>query len=64
MRLTYCSVLLCNVLLVLAARYLYSQQCAIGISAVLFALKVVLNHDSPTYSSIFGITLPTKVGSC
>jgi hypothetical protein len=42
-------------------RHLYLSNCAIGISAVLFALKVVLNHDAPTYSSFMGFTLPTKV---
>jgi hypothetical protein len=44
-------------------RHLYLSNCAIGISALLFALKVVLNHDAPTYSSILGFSLPTKV-SC
>ncbi|KAF6254631.1 hypothetical protein COO60DRAFT_1703209 [Scenedesmus sp. NREL 46B-D3] len=40
--------------------HLYISNCAVGISAVLFALKVVLNHDAPTYSSIMGFRLPTK----
>lgn len=35
-------------------------QCAIGFSAVLFALKVVLNVDSPTHSNVYGIQVPTK----
>jgi hypothetical protein len=34
----------------------------VGFSAVLFALKVVLNHRAADYSSIMGLTLPTKVG--
>ncbi|ETV97968.1 hypothetical protein H310_09275 [Aphanomyces invadans] len=38
----------------------YIHQCAIGFSAVLFALKVVLNQRSPTYSTILGISFPTK----
>jgi hypothetical protein len=42
-------------------RHLYISNCAIGISALLFALKVVLNHDAPTYSSFMGFSLPTKV---
>lgn len=36
------------------------SSCAVGFSAVLFALKYVLNHGSPSQSSIMGITLPTK----
>ncbi|WIA19520.1 hypothetical protein OEZ85_004129 [Tetradesmus obliquus] len=40
--------------------HLYFSNCAIGISAVLFGLKVVLNHDAPAYSSILGFSLPTK----
>ena len=34
--------------------------CAVGFSAVLFALKVVLNDGSSTHSSIFGISVPTQ----
>jgi membrane associated rhomboid family serine protease len=34
--------------------------CAVGFSAVLFALKVVLNDGSETHSSIFGISVPSK----
>ncbi|KXZ53472.1 hypothetical protein GPECTOR_7g922 [Gonium pectorale] len=41
-------------------RYLYRDQCAVGFSAVLFGLKVVLNHDSPGFSQVMGVTLPTK----
>jgi rhomboid domain-containing protein 1 len=39
---------------------MYLSTCAVGFSAVLFAFKVVLNHDDPTYSSVMGFTLPTK----
>jgi hypothetical protein len=56
------SVSLVLVLMLAGCRHLYISNCAIGISAVLFALKVVLNHDAPTYSSFMGFTLPTKVG--
>lgn len=34
--------------------------CAVGFSAVLFALKVVLNDGSPTHSYIMGMSVPTK----
>lgn len=47
--------------LVCGCSHLYFNNCAIGISAVLFGLKVVLNHDAPAYSSILGFSLPTKV---
>ncbi|KAG2494846.1 hypothetical protein HYH03_007086 [Edaphochlamys debaryana] len=40
--------------------YLYSSTCAVGFSAVLFAMKVVLGHDSPGHSQVMGVTLPTK----
>lgn len=39
----------------------YYSTCAIGFSAVLFAMKVVLNSNSPGWSSVAGISLPTKV---
>jgi rhomboid domain-containing protein 1 len=42
-------------------KYLWFSTCAVGFSAVIFALKVVLQHDSPGYSSVFGFQLPTKV---
>lgn len=42
-------------------RYLWFSSCAVGFSAVIFALKVVLFHDSPGHSSVLGFTLPTKV---
>ena len=37
------------------------RECAIGFSAVLFALKVILNARSPMGSSVFGVSVPTKV---
>jgi hypothetical protein len=45
----------------LLCSYLYLTNCSIGISAVLFGLKVVLHHDSPGFTNIFGVALPTKV---
>ena len=39
----------------------YHASCAIGFSAVLFALKVVLSYRTPGWSSVCGISLPTKV---
>ena len=33
---------------------------AVGFSGVIFALKTVLNFNSPTMSRVFGIDLPTK----
>ncbi|KAI8465161.1 MAG: hypothetical protein J3K34DRAFT_461543 [Monoraphidium minutum] len=39
---------------------MYLSTCMVGFSAVLFAYKVVLNHDDPTHSSILGWSLPTK----
>lgn len=38
----------------------YYNTCAVGFSAVLFAMKVVLNSNSPGWSSVAGISLPTK----
>lgn len=43
-------------------RYLWFSSCAVGFSAVVFALKVVLSCESPGYSQVFGLRLPTKVG--
>jgi rhomboid domain-containing protein 1 len=34
--------------------------CAVGFSAVLFGMKVVLNHNSPGWSNILGIPFPTR----
>ncbi|KAJ0390523.1 hypothetical protein P43SY_011001 [Pythium insidiosum] len=36
------------------------HQCSIGFSAVLFALKVLLNYGSPAITSVYGIQVPTK----
>lgn len=41
----------------------YYGSCAIGFSAVLFAMKVVLSHRTPGWSFVGGIALPTKVQS-
>ena len=35
-------------------------SCAVGFSAVLFALKYILNRNSPTYTHVMGISVPTK----
>eukprot|EP00250_Pteridium_aquilinum_P033663 c6040_g1_i1 orf=344-1363(-) len=35
-------------------------HCAIGFSAVLFALKVVLNQNSPTYTNVYGVRVPAR----
>ena len=39
----------------------YHSSCAIGFSAVLFALKVVLSYRTPGWSHVAGFELPTKV---
>ncbi|CAI5708250.1 unnamed protein product [Hyaloperonospora brassicae] len=36
------------------------HQCSVGFSGVLFALKVLLNHDSPAFSFVHGFRVPTK----
>ena len=36
------------------------STCSVGFSAVLFALKVVLNDGSPTHTYIIGMSVPTK----
>ena len=41
----------------------YYSTCAVGFSAVLFGMKVVLNSNSPGWSSVAGISLPTKVST-
>ena len=43
------------------AGHQYYGSCAVGFSAVLFALKVVLSHRTPGWSFVGGIALPTKV---
>lgn len=47
----------------LYATHLYDEAyftTAVGFSGVIFALKTVLNFNSPTMSRVFGISLPTK----
>lgn len=39
----------------------YRSGCAIGFSAVLFAMKVVLSYRTPGWSHVAGFELPTKV---
>lgn len=34
--------------------------CAVGFSAILFSMKMVLNYNAPSMTSIYGIRLPTK----
>ena len=41
----------------------YRSGCAIGFSAVLFALKVILSYRTPGWSHVAGFELPTKVSS-
>lgn len=36
------------------------NHCAIGFSAVLFALKVVLNWNSPTFTNVYGVPVPSR----
>jgi len=36
------------------------QSCAVGISALLFAFKPILNANAPAYSQIAGFSVPTK----
>lgn len=36
------------------------SSCAVGFSGVLFALKVVFNYNSPTYSTIYGVLVPSR----
>ncbi|MCO5573419.1 hypothetical protein L7F22_027190 [Adiantum nelumboides] len=36
------------------------NHCAIGFSAVLFALKVVLNRNSPTFTNVYGVLVPSR----
>eukprot|EP00898_Chlorokybus_atmophyticus_P006557 jgi/Chlat1/6902/Chrsp52S06579 len=38
----------------------YYHSCMVGFSAVLFALKIVLNHNSPASTRVMGFTLPTR----
>ncbi|GJP49596.1 hypothetical protein CLOM_g8783 [Closterium sp. NIES-68] len=45
---------------VLAVHTPFYIECSVGFSGVLFALKTVMNADSPTHSSVYGFVLPTK----
>eukprot|EP01031_Cornospumella_fuschlensis_P027847 gene27847-33628_t len=64
------SLLVSHTLLVVLAYVVYAftrdfhlsgyDSCAIGFSAVLFSLKYVLNHNSPTHTSILGLQIPSK----
>ncbi|GFR40875.1 hypothetical protein Agub_g1526, partial [Astrephomene gubernaculifera] len=55
------TVLLAAVLAAQVPGYWYlMESCAVGFSAVLFALKVVLSHDDPGYEQVMGFWLPTK----
>ncbi|KAL2653952.1 hypothetical protein R1flu_022080 [Riccia fluitans] len=36
------------------------SECAVGFSAVLFALKMVLNWNSPDYTNVYGILVPSR----
>eukprot|EP01038_Epipyxis_sp_PR26KG_P009219 gene9219-12430_t len=36
------------------------ESCAIGFSAVLFSIKLVWNHYSPSSQSVLGLTIPSK----
>jgi rhomboid domain-containing protein 1 len=36
------------------------STCTVGFSAVIFALKYIVNHSSPTYSIVQGMSVPTK----
>ncbi|CAI5489648.1 unnamed protein product, partial [Closterium sp. Naga37s-1] len=45
---------------VLAVHTPFYRECSVGFSGVLFALKTVMNADSPAYSSVYGFVLPTK----
>lgn len=55
-----------SLLYVLAGYYLNIgawNSCAVGFSAVLFGLKVIINWNSPGYSDIAGHRVPTKLAA-
>lgn len=55
-----------SLLYVLAAYYFVLgawNSCAVGFSAVLFGLKVILTHDSPGYSDVAGYRVPTRLAA-
>lgn len=42
------------------AHLVYNSECAVGFSAVLFAMKMVLNWDSPDFTNVYGVLLPSR----
>jgi len=40
--------------------YPLTSECAVGFSAVLFALKVVLNSNSPNLTNVYGVVVPAR----
>lgn len=38
----------------------FYSECSVGFSGVLFALKVVLNYNSPTHTNVYGILVPSR----
>lgn len=38
----------------------YYSECSVGFSGVLFALKVVLNYNSPSHTNVYGILVPSR----
>uniref|UniRef100_A0A0D6R7I5 RanBP2-type domain-containing protein n=1 Tax=Araucaria cunninghamii TaxID=56994 RepID=A0A0D6R7I5_ARACU len=38
----------------------WTSECAVGFSSVLFALKVVLNSNSPNYTNVYGVIVPAR----
>ncbi|XP_024383795.1 rhomboid-like protein 14, mitochondrial isoform X1 [Physcomitrium patens] len=38
----------------------FYSECAVGFSGVLFALKVVLNYNSPSHTNVYGILVPSR----
>lgn len=40
--------------------YPLTSECAVGFSAVLFALKVVLNYNSPNLTNVYVMSVPAR----
>lgn len=38
----------------------FYSNCSVGFSSVLFALKVMLNYNSPTHTNVYGILVPSR----
>jgi rhomboid domain-containing protein 1 len=38
----------------------FYSECSVGFSSVLFALKVVLNYNSPSHTNVYGILVPSR----